>query len=307
LFWPNTEPTLAGDTRHNFAGLDTSAAELKVLRVDSPTGAAANGFAFAVVKRLAAFLLPLGIGLGDFLQISKAAFVAAASDHIRARGDRVSTSRIAVITGLSRAEVAKIRANGHQRRSIVGRQRTERVMHGWHTDSAFVDESGKPRSLPVDGGGSFAELVRKYGGDVPPRAVFRELIAGGMARIGASGDLVPIRRHFVAAAGDELDFGRLEADANVFFDGAVGSRTSRYSTLRRVSVRFRTEIPTGVRKNVALRTERFLEALSEYLHAAADHSAKRADSENEGEAFHVLVAQAELDDNPTVHHVRRGS
>src|SRR6516162_6790170 len=67
---------------------------------------------------LVRLLLTVGIGVGDFLSLVKVAYVRAARDQAReTRGElRPHVSRIAVVTGLTRAEVAAIltptRTNG---------------------------------------------------------------------------------------------------------------------------------------------------------------------------------------------------
>jgi hypothetical protein len=240
----------------------------------------------------------VGFGLGDFIATAKSAFVEAAADQIRSRGDRPSAARIAVVTGLARAEVAKIR----KRRDTIARpyaeQRTERVMHGWFTDSRYVDASGNPRALSMTGPGSFDELVRNYSGDIPRRAVLEELIAGGMAEIGNPRQVFALRRHYLLASGHSAtDLERLKTDADVFLISATNSSQDNGSALRRVSVRFPYGIPLSVRRTVALRTERFLEALSDYLHvsSAASESHKRA-AHSTAAVFHVAIAQCEADE-----------
>jgi hypothetical protein len=53
-------------------------------------------------------------------------------------------------------------------------------MHFWHKDSSFIDARGEPRILPREGDEhSFQELVRRYGGDVPPGALLAELTRTG--------------------------------------------------------------------------------------------------------------------------------
>lgn len=265
--------------------------------MESASKSLASQFAFVVTKRLASILLPVGFGLGDFMSAAKAAFVEAASDQIRKRGDRASAARIAILTGLTRAEVAKTR--GH--RALVSRpfaeQRTERVMHGWFADSSFVDSTGLPQELPMTGSGSFDELVRKYSGDIPRRAVLKELIAGGMAEITPSGAVRAIRRHYLLESGrSTIDLDALTEEVDIFLTTAASASGTDGSKVRRVSVQFPDGIPLSVRRTVTLRTERFLEALADYLHASAasSHQSKRAIDKG-GSAIHVLITQHEAD------------
>lgn len=171
-------------------------------------------------------------------------------------------------------------------------------MHGWFADARYVDAAGKPRALPMTGPASFDELVRKYSGDIPRRAVLDELLAGGMAEVTQSGTVTALRRHYLLASGRPVaDLAGLAADADVFLHSATNRSENGESAIRRVSVQFSDGIPPSVRKTVTLRTERFLEALADYLHASAlpTQAPKRA-SEESGEMFHLMITQCQTDD-----------
>jgi hypothetical protein len=257
---------------------------------------AAQAFALSAVQKLAKILLPIGFGVGDLIHAAKRAFVSAAEDHIRARGDRVSTSSIAVITGLSRADVAKIRANRRISTRLPNQQRAERVMHGWFTSSKFVDASGNPLSLSRRGTPSFAQLVLEFGGDVPPRAVLRELLAGGMVRIGPDGSVSPVTRHYAAATRSTSNLQRIAADTEIFFDTMASASEERVARRRRISVEFSGRIPAAVKRNVETRTERFVDALSEYLHSASANRHVSRAADDSTTVFHVLIASCERDE-----------
>ena len=50
------------------------------------------------------------------------------------------------------------------------------MISAWHEDTAYLDASGKPAELPIEGADpSFAGLTRKYAGDLPPLALLKEL------------------------------------------------------------------------------------------------------------------------------------
>jgi hypothetical protein len=265
--------------------------------VEPASKSLASQFAFIITKRLASILLPIGFGLGDFISAAKAAFVEAAAEQIKKRGDRPSAARIAVVTGMSRAEVAKIRVDHEVVARPFAEQRTERVMHGWFADSLYVDSTGDPKILPMTGPGSFDELVRKYSGDIPRRAVLDELIAGGMAEITQFGTVKALRRHYLLTSGRPIiDLSGLAADADIFLCSATNSLESDDSAIRRVSVQFPDGIPLSVRRTVTLRTERFLEALADYLHAnAVSAQPEKPTSERTGQVFHVMLTHCQAD------------
>ena len=126
---------------------------------------------------LARMLLCLGIGSKEFSEVTKKAFVDAATSQYGLRGRPTNTSRVAVLTGLTRKEVRRLKeslSGERKRETKMGPAST--ILHFWYKDSAFLDDLGKPLELPREGPGpSFQELARRYGGDVPAGALLSEL------------------------------------------------------------------------------------------------------------------------------------
>ncbi len=124
-------------------------------------------------------LVPSGVTPKHFAELAKHAFVNAAAELSRFRNGRLNRSRVAVITGLNRAEVKRLLAQD-RRATVRGKSRDSRaarVVSGWESDRRYLNQSGRPKTLPISGYKiSFATLVREYGGDVPHRAVLDELI-----------------------------------------------------------------------------------------------------------------------------------
>lgn len=124
-----------------------------------------------VLDPLVRMMLEAGIGIGEFVTVAKSAYVRAAREEGRQGGGEVkrpNASRIAVVTGLTRLEVASILAAGEDGPVAPdrGRQRAERVLAGWWNDSDFHDEHGEPAALPFRGARrSFQALVRLYSGE----------------------------------------------------------------------------------------------------------------------------------------------
>ena len=155
-----------------------------------------------LVEPLARVFLLLGIGVGEFTSICKAAYVSVAAEKARSKSGRVNRSRVAVITGLTRAEVTRLLAVGNNvPRQPWHRHRAARVLDGWFLDPAFKSRDGRPKDLPKNGGvGSFGSLVRKYGGDIPVRAVLEELLNSDAIEMRRNGMLRPRRRGIVGRA-----------------------------------------------------------------------------------------------------------
>jgi hypothetical protein len=120
-----------------------------------------------------------GISWADFAELSKEVFVDVAGRDYGLQGRPTNVSRVAMITGLSRREVTRVRgilAGSKPARPATGGAIAQ-VLSGWHLDPEFIDSSGKPRAIPAEGeGASLESLLRRYAGDTPHRAVIKELL-----------------------------------------------------------------------------------------------------------------------------------
>jgi hypothetical protein len=93
---------------------------------------------------------------------------------------------VAAMTGLTRLQVRQF-AKQAGPNSTSKRDRINNVVDGWSSDSAFTTPRNLPRRLRLTGSGNtFGALVRKYGGDVPPRSMLRELQRQGYVTLGKS-------------------------------------------------------------------------------------------------------------------------
>jgi hypothetical protein len=70
------------------------------------------------------------------------------------------------------------------------------VIHYWHYDPEFSESSGGPRVLPLEGPASFADLVRRYVGDIPAGALKAELCRSGVAAEVGANELKLIKRYY---------------------------------------------------------------------------------------------------------------
>jgi hypothetical protein len=157
---------------------------------------------------LASLLLELGIGIGEFLSVAKLAYVRAARSQARdATGAmlRPNATRIAVVTGLTRRDVASILAAGEDEPTVShrGRHRAERVLSGWWNDPEFQDEFGRPAVLPEQGSKrSFAALCERYSGDPRFSAILEELIRVQAVKQSADGRVAALSRTYATVRWD---------------------------------------------------------------------------------------------------------
>jgi hypothetical protein len=158
------------------------------------------GAMLLVLRPIARVLLKAGIGYREFAEISKTAFVDVAGKDYGLRGRPTNISRVAVMTGLTRKEVRRIR-DKMEAGDAIGLTKLapmSQVMHRWFTEDEYTSENGVPRILDFDNGSpSFAGLVKKFGGDIPPGAMRTELKRMGVVEELESGQLKAASRTVV--------------------------------------------------------------------------------------------------------------
>lgn len=169
------------------------------------------------LRPLARVLLRLGIGFRQFSEVAKLAFVEEALGERDQRGRTTNASRVAIRTGLSRKEVARLR-NQILAKSVVDGTRVgtsyrsghaARVLQLWHVAPEYIDSDGNPIELQISGDSrSFSALVKLAGGDVPPGAVKAELLAAHALEESPDGGLRPLQRYFIPSdVGEDLVIG----------------------------------------------------------------------------------------------------
>lgn len=135
-----------------------------------------------VLKPLIRMLLRHGVSHRRFSELAKWVYVDVASAEFSLETRKQSTSRVAVLTGLTRKEVSRLREQTQPDEGLQGEQynRAARIIGAWLRDPDFRTKAGKPAVLALhDAEASFAELVRRYSGDMPVRALLDELLRVG--------------------------------------------------------------------------------------------------------------------------------
>jgi hypothetical protein len=137
-----------------------------------------------LMKPLVRILVRHGVSYNEFHEVLKGVFVEIAERDFGIPGRKSSQSRIAILTGLTRKEVAKQKAildGSAEQRDVSHLNRVTRVLLGWHTDQAFTGPYGLPLDIPFDSDDSvsFSSLVRRYSGDMAARAMLDELLRVG--------------------------------------------------------------------------------------------------------------------------------
>lgn len=142
-----------------------------------------------LLRQLALLAVRFGITPQEIGQILKFECASEAARVATLRNGRVNYSRVAVITGLSRAAAKRLLVSSVKplRKAAAPHQRAWRLISAWSTDPQYLNQRAIPRPLRLSGiRNEFEALVRAYCGDVPTKAVLAELLRLGA--ISVSGD-----------------------------------------------------------------------------------------------------------------------
>jgi hypothetical protein len=175
-----------------------------------------------VLRPLVRILLRNGATYGEFAELAKWVFTDVARKDFTIPGRKQSTSRISVITGLTRKEVAKQLEVSSPDDTTVQRQynRAAKVISGWRRDPRFQNFDGVPAELPFDAENdpSFTELVRRFSGDMPARAVLDELERVGAVEALPDRHIKLITNAYVPAGDEEQKLLILGKDTSLLLD-----------------------------------------------------------------------------------------
>lgn len=187
--------------------------------MDTTTAQLSSALSQAVLRVLRALIRVLvrhGMALPAFVELAKRAYVDVALHDFTIPGRKPSVSRAALLTGLTRKEVQRLveRDDGIEGDGdALPENRASRVVAGWVRDSDFQDARGEARPLMFDGSEpTFSTLVRRYSGDMPPRAVLDELVRVGAVERHADGLLHLQSRVYIPRASDAAKLAILAAD-----------------------------------------------------------------------------------------------
>jgi len=140
-------------------------------------------------------LIAQGITHPALIQMLKAIYVEVAETEFALPFKRQTDSRLALITGLNRKEITRLRQT---RKSLTATVAMEdnlvtHVIGRWMAGPPYAAPDGTPRRLPYEGdrpgGASFARLVKDLSVDIPVRSVLDELLRAGTVALLPGGDV----------------------------------------------------------------------------------------------------------------------
>jgi len=154
-----------------------------------------------LLEPIVLLLLKSGITWREFADLAKVKFVQVATKEFGIRGRPTNASRVAILTGIDRRDVRKLRAVTEERPVVVAlgfMSKPTQVLDGWFHDPNFRTASGEPRDLQVSEGlDSFAALVRRYTPGIPHVAMIKELRAVGAIEELPDGRVRALKRNYI--------------------------------------------------------------------------------------------------------------
>jgi len=225
-----------------------------------------------LLRPLVRLLLRHAVPYAAFEEMAKRVYVASAMEDFPLPDKKPSISRASILTGLTRKDVQRIVAEPDHAAPEQGDRynRAARVMTAWIRDPDFVDpQTGMPRPLESEGQRSFSDLVRRYSGDMPTRAMLDELLRVGAVRQLDDGRCEPVARAYVPRDGMLAKLDILGTDVadlidtidHNLLDGDDDPRFQRKVMYQSIDV---TALP-AFRRSSAAQAQALLERLDHWL------------------------------------------
>lgn len=215
-----------------------------------------------LLQPLVRLLLRHGVSHAEFSNWAKQAYVEQAALHFGIDGKTPTVSRISIVTGINRKEVKRI----HELPDAVDtglskHNRAVRVVTGWLQDAEFCDSRHRPRVLNYgDLADSFNLLVKRYGGDVPARAMLDEL-----SRVGTvsnnGGRIKLLHKGYVPHQSESALLDMFSVSATDLLNTLEHNLTQTHHRQLQMSVAYDKVTSQGVEHFKALSSEQAMELL----------------------------------------------
>jgi hypothetical protein len=236
-----------------------------------------------VLYPLVRILIRFGVSAGELKSILDSVYAHAGSQFLEEQGEKVTYSRLAVITGINRsvlpAIIAAPQVGDFRPRSSTQLHRASRVLNGWYDDRDFQGRAGRPAVLPVQGSRrSFEQLVQRYSGGVYHQTILSELErVGAVKRVGADG-VRAVRRSLNAggASADSLySAGELAGDLMSTLDHNLAAAPHEQLPVRALVVAADERSLPVFRAQLGRRADSFLEQVDSLLQTHRPRSGRR--------------------------------
>lgn len=131
---------------------------------------------------LVRILVRSGIQFRDFVDVLRGVYARVAVDELSTPSRPMSVARLAIVTGLTRREIARVFSEEDYLRKALESNANALacLLQGWHNDPEFMGPYGFPRDLAFSGESTsaltFSDLVQRYASGRAPALMLDELI-----------------------------------------------------------------------------------------------------------------------------------
>ncbi|WP_028346286.1 DUF6502 family protein [Bradyrhizobium murdochi] len=160
-----------------------------------------------LLRPLVRLCIRSGMTFPALVQLLRELFVNVAEHDFALGGKEQTDSRVSLLTGIHRKEVARLRGAGapvHEAPATLSR--TSAIIARWLAAPEFTDAKGEPLPLPRTAEGdapSFEQLVESITKDVRPRAVLDEWLDRKLVAINGDDEIVLVDTGFVPRGDDD--------------------------------------------------------------------------------------------------------
>jgi hypothetical protein len=247
-----------------------------------------------VLEPIVRLVLRTGVTWKEFSELAKAKFVQVATADFGIRGRPTNMSRVAILTGLDRRDVRRLRDAAGETPAKGYQSKASQVLSAWHHETEFLDELGGAAELPIEGErSSFAALMQRHAPALPIVAMIKELKNAKAIEELPGGRLRPLSRNYVPRG---LSAERLRLWASVLSDLAttIEHNLSRDDNTpvrferRALNLRVDPRALPEFRKLLEAEGQAFLERIDDWLSAHEISDADPRDSIRLGVGvFHI--------------------
>jgi uncharacterized protein DUF6502 len=231
-----------------------------------------------LLRPIIRLMIALGFNARDFMEVVKIVYTEVATQEYGKRGRDANASRVALLSGLTRREVSRLRkVSSHDPLGLDDPMvPLGRVLSDWHQDPQYLDETGSPRKLPLQP--TFMALVNKHRGDIPATTIVKELEEHGSIKV-EQGRAIALSRYFMPFEMDSQAierFGRVMGDMGNAISRNLLAKERDQATFegRAVNELVSTNATDAFRKFLDRRAMAFLEDVDNWL---SDHSEPESD------------------------------
>lgn len=233
-----------------------------------------------LLRPLVRLCIRSGMTFPALAQLLRELFVNVAEHDFALEGKEQTDSRVSLLTGIHRKEVARLRGAGapvHEAPAAVSL--TSAVIARWLAAPEFTDARGEPLPLPrtaEDDAPSFEQLVASVTKDVRPRAVLDEWIDRELVTINEADEIELVEAAFVPSGEDDSKWHYLGRNLHDHIAAAAQNVADGPRFLER-AVHYNNISPKLARKLEARSRELAMEALK-----SANREANRALAKDKG-------------------------